>query len=136
MNKETFGYLTKPHMFTMDEQGQIVPCWDVLEWGEHMEYADRKVALTTIGRVNISTVFLGLDHSWEGPPRLFETMAWITVPDNGTNHGREWLDGQMRYSTIEAAREGHEFLVAKITERLAEGWQPWLLEDKDADSQS
>lgn len=127
-------------MFTMDDQGRVAPCWDTMEWGEYMEHSDRKVALTTIGRVNISTVFLGLDHNhWEGPPLIFETMIWVTVPEaldkyGISNHGREWLDGQQRYSTLEEARQGHAAIEEGVKERLAAGWQPWLLEDKDADA--
>lgn len=50
--------------------------------------------------VNVSTVFLRLDHNFfgEGPPILFETMIF-----GGP------LDGyQLRYATWEEAEEGHE----------------------------
>jgi hypothetical protein len=54
---------------------------------------------------NVSTVWLGLDHSWttygEGPPVIFETMIF-----GGPADQMMW-----RYSTIEEAREGHLFAV-------------------------
>lgn len=60
----------------------------------------RRVALTDIADgIRVSTVFLGLDHSFGGgPPVLWETMIF------GGN-----LDGhQERYTHIDHARNGHE----------------------------
>lgn len=48
----------------------------------------------------VSTVWLGLDHSWSGgPPLIFETMIFGGPLDQ---------DYQQRYSTVEEARAGHE----------------------------
>jgi hypothetical protein len=48
------------------------------------------VEKTEIGNVKISTVFLGLDHSYfAGPPILFETMVF----------GGEYDEHQQRYTT-------------------------------------
>lgn len=71
-----------------------------------MEEADRHVALSMQGDVRVSTVFLGLDHSFResGPPILFETMAFI---------GHE-AAGQERYSTWEEAEAGHARWVAQV----------------------
>lgn len=56
-----------------------VPCEDLLEWGHWFETAERRVALTFVGDYEISTVFLGLDHSFlnRGEPLLFETMIFF-----------------------------------------------------------
>lgn len=52
-----------------------------------------------VGDVYISTVFLGLDHSWnEGKPVLWETMIF------GGEHD-QYMD---RYSSVEGALQGHE----------------------------
>jgi hypothetical protein len=76
-----------------------VLCEDISQWGTWMENAERHVAKTEIGDVQISTVFLGLDHSFgSGPPILFETMIF-----GGVHH--EYLK---RYSTWEDAEEGHK----------------------------
>ena len=73
---------------------------DVLEWGRWFEAADRHVAQTVLrSGVRVSTVFLGLDHSFGGgTPALFETMIF------GGRHN----EYQERYATWEEAEEGHE----------------------------
>lgn len=79
------------------------------DWAIWFETADRKIARTEIGDVLVSTVFLGLDHSFlpDSPPILFETMIF------GGEH-----DGyQDRYRTIEEAKAGHERAV-----RIAKGY--------------
>ena len=50
-----------------------------LIWARWFETADRRVALTEVSGIRVSTVFLGLDYrfSGEGPPLLlFETMTF------------------------------------------------------------
>lgn len=70
----------------------------VKEWGEWFERGDRQVASTTGNGIHVSTVFIGLDHSFGGPkPLLFETMIF------GGKHD----EYQERYSTWEEAEEGH-----------------------------
>lgn len=58
--------------------GMIAPCNDLLEWAEWMETAERVLARTEFeGSITVSTVFLGLDCSFDsGPPLLFETMVF------------------------------------------------------------
>lgn len=94
-----------------------VPEPDLLRWAKWFESADRHVALTELphgGRV--STVFLGLDHSFGGgPPIVFETMSWI---------GSETEDYFDRYATWEEAEAGHARIVAEAlqaTEHAAAG---------------
>ncbi len=78
---------------------------DVLEWGKWFETADRHVAKTVLPNgVEVSTVFLGLDHSFSGgKPILFETMIFGGEHDDGY---------QERYSTWEEAEAGHKQAVA------------------------
>ena len=73
---------------------------DLLEWAKWLENADRRVAKTTLPNgVEVSTVFLGLDHSFsEGKPLLFETMIF----------GGEHDTYQERYTTWEEAEAGHQ----------------------------
>src|SRR5215469_5778666 len=55
-----------------------VACSNLLEWGEWLETADRRVDETFIGKYRVSTVFLGLDHRFgKGKPILFETMIFL-----------------------------------------------------------
>jgi hypothetical protein len=84
--------------------GEPVPCPDLLAWAEWFEHTDRTLARDMVGAAQVSTVFLGMDHSFSdaGPPVLWETMIF-----GGP------LDGeQKRYRSAEAARAGHaEFVV-------------------------
>ena len=58
-----------------------IQCEDLLEWARAIESGDkRRVALTEVNGVRVSTVFMGLDYSFsddpDEPPVLFETMAF------------------------------------------------------------
>jgi hypothetical protein len=89
---------------------------DLLEWASWFENTDRTVAKTTVGRdahkAEVSTVFLGLDHSFgTGPPLLFETLV-IGGP----------LDEEMeRYSTWDDAEAGHAAMVERVSAARAGG---------------
>lgn len=96
-----------PILYTLDEQGEPVPCYDTLEWGNFMELKTRIIERTTIQtnpEIMVSTVFLGTDHGWridEDPdykPVLWETMVFGLGDDN-------LMD---RYTSLENARKGHE----------------------------
>jgi hypothetical protein len=60
---------------------------DILTWGRWYESADeeRRVARDEIDGVLVSTVFLGLDHSFEmgGPPVLWETRNTASATPAG-----------------------------------------------------
>ena len=75
------------------------PIDDILEWAMWFETADRFVANITLpNKVQVSTVFLGLNHSFGGgTPILFETMIF------GGKHN----EYQERYATWEEAEAGH-----------------------------
>lgn len=79
---------------------------DLMKWAKWFERADRKVALTALGGgVEVSTVFLGLNHNWgDGPPLLFETMVF----------GGEHDSYQQYHSTWEEAEEGHKQVVEMV----------------------
>lgn len=82
-----------------------VECKDLIEWGMWLNKSSLKVNDTVIGDVHISTVFLGLDHSFGGDvPILFETMVF----------GGEHNDYQERYATWDEAERGHERAVELV----------------------
>ena len=88
--------------------GEPQACEDLLTWARWFEEAseERIVAQDRIGDVRISTVFLGLDHSFgQGDPLLFETMIF------GGAHDQY----QRRYLTREAAIKGHAEAVRLVT---------------------
>ncbi len=78
---------------------------DLTRWGNWMRDNDRHVALDEIGIFRVSTVFLGLDHSFMGgPPLLFETMVF-----GGP------LNMEMdRYHTWREAEAGHKAMVERV----------------------
>lgn len=77
-----------------------VECDDVMTWGSWFQTADRHVKKTNLGDIQVSTVFLGLDHNYEetGAPVLFETMIF------GGDHD-EYCE---RYTTWDDAEKGHD----------------------------
>ena len=87
---------------------------DLIKWGEWMQKNSRAVRKSTatvklngqpIGEVRVSTVFLGLDHSFGvGPPLLFETMVF----------GGPLDEEQDRCSTWEAAEKMHELMCERV----------------------
>lgn len=80
---------------------------DMSSWAAGMSIDRRRVALTELGGgVEVSTVFLGIDHGFRpGPPVLFESMVF------GLDDGEQdcW-----RYATWAAAEAGHEQIVAAL----------------------
>lgn len=86
---------------------------EMMEWAEAFESQDRAVAKDTVGGIDVSTVYLGIDHSFgQGPPLIFETMVF--------NHGRS-EEYQWRYSTEEGARTGHARILAWVREGMVGG---------------
>ncbi len=79
---------------------------DLMTWAAWFETREnRHVANDSIGDVQVSTVFLGLDHAFgQGPPLLFETMIFGGDFDNDTR----------RYATWDEAEAGHAEMLAKV----------------------
>jgi hypothetical protein len=79
---------------------------DLYVWARWFEEGVRRVALTQVREKQaVSTVFLGLDHSFgTGPPLLFESMV-VGGPAEGL---------QARYSTWDEAQAGHDLLVTWV----------------------
>jgi hypothetical protein len=88
-------------------EGHNTKAVDLMTWAKWFEKTERHVADDKVGDVRISTVFLGLDHSFCGAePLLFETLVF-----GGS------LDGEMeRYSTWDEAEAGHKQMVKRIAE--------------------
>ena len=85
-----------------------MPIEDMELWARAIELEDlqdRTVRRSELDNdVLISTVFLGIDHGYNGVPLLFETMIF------GGEH-----DGyQERYSTWEEAEKGHQKQLIKV----------------------
>jgi len=80
---------------------------NTLQWSALFENLDyRRVAQTvTQSGARVSTIWLGLDHSFgTGPPVIFETMVF--------HDGEDFA--QDRYATEAEARAGHDRYVAQF----------------------
>jgi hypothetical protein len=87
--------------YILDENGNPVSESDILKWGTWMQNREQVRGDWDVleSGVKVSTVFLGLDHSWDGgPPVLWETMIF------GGPHD----EYQERYTSLAAATEGHK----------------------------
>ena len=104
---------------------------DLKTWAEWYENSDeaRRVKRTVYNdpvndnEIVISTVFLGLDHSFsnEGPPILFETMVF----------GGRFDQEMERYATWDQAVRGHDIMVRKVISREDQvtDWSPGVSPD-------
>lgn len=103
-----------------------VPCDDLIKWGEFMSTPESIVAQTDIDEdVRVSTVFLGIDHSFSMDPEamavLFETMVFgeeNTFYWKGKPHVYRETSGQRRYCTWAEAEEGHREMCEIMRQRL------------------
>ena len=117
-----------PKLYVLDEDHNLIRERDTIRWGAWFEHADRVVAQTGyrqtrmvdgpygrypkhVAGIQVSTVFLGLDHRFfgDGPPLIFETMVF------GGPHD----EAQERYCSWKAAEAGHKRWVAKVFPALA-----------------
>ncbi len=97
--------------YVLNAAGEPVYEPDLLTAARWFENADRSVAKTMVGDVRISTVFLGLDHSFGGgPPLIYETMVFWD--------GSEMDQECERYSTRVQALAGHDQMVARVRDQI------------------
>lgn len=101
------------------------PCGDIATWAEWMARNDRTVAKTHYDNIEISTVFLGLDHGVgrNGDPLLFETMVFEDQDCSdpvvfSQADGTSFAGYNRRYSFYADAEEGHREICAEIKERI------------------
>jgi hypothetical protein len=97
------------------ETHEITTTFDLMEWAAiHHDFDKKVVALDGIEEITVSTVFLGLDHSFGvGPPVLFETMVFGLQGEYQDEHYQE------RYCTYEEAIEGHK----KVLQAVLDLWK-------------
>jgi hypothetical protein len=75
---------------------------NIREWDAWMKIADHRTVLRSkIGEVIISTVFLGLDHSFSGgPPILFETLVFGGQLDQEMTRCSTWEDAEIMHKLM------------------------------------
>ncbi|WP_136244745.1 hypothetical protein [Mycobacterium intracellulare] len=64
----------------------------------------------------VSTVWLGMNHAFDGGLAIFETMIF----------GGDWNEYQMRYATEAEALSGHR----RTVDDVIAGRRPWFLDDE------
>ena len=75
----------------LDKDHSVIEIDNVIEWGMQFEIANRRVDETKIGDIRISTVFLGIDHTYgKGPPLWFETMIFGGKHDQFQDRCSTW----------------------------------------------
>lgn len=103
------GGLKHSHYYMLDEDNHPVPVTtdDYITW-ERAKKNQRNVKQEKINGYYISTVFLGINHSFkeQSAPVLFETMVF----EEREGKERQSLQDeyQERYSTWDEALEGHQ----------------------------
>lgn len=93
-------------------------------WHEkYQDHKSRRVAHDEVCGYRVSTVFLGLDHSFspEGPPLIFETMVFP-----GDSYVEEYAE---RYTTREEAEEGHQRAIAWVRKQQEEDLPLEMVDD-------
>jgi hypothetical protein len=103
-----------------DKEGKQIPIhsWINLMENRSYKFVGKEIVnhreFKDLDPITVSTVWLGLDHSFYGslygaPILIFETMIF----------GHEEFDGyQERYSTLEEAKEGHKRAVEFVKNKL------------------
>ena len=100
------------HYILLDDHN-VRPC-HFMEWAEQFEKMSkensRHVGHDLLGDYRVSTVWMGLDHSFCGkpPPLLFETMIF-----DGESLCELYMD---RYTTWDEAVEGHKKAIQWVNE--------------------
>ncbi len=87
--------------------GEVVPVSSAQEYMQWFSIPDNhRVALTKVGEIKVSTVFLGLNHAFlpTQRPLWFETMVFGGALDEESDC----------YATLEEAMAGHERMVARV----------------------
>lgn len=89
-----------------DKEGKKIDyhTWSKLRWDDESYW---RVALTEEDGYSISTVWMGIDASYDDSKLIFETLV--------SGSGRP--GNTRKYSTLEEALKGHEELVASCKKR-------------------
>lgn len=94
--------------YILTDSGEIQQVHDLEQWAKWIETNNSKriVAKTRVNTgVEVSTIFLGLDHQFgDGPPLLFETLVF----------GGQYDQEQWRWSTRTQAISEHDQIVMAV----------------------
>ena len=80
----------RPLLYICNEAGIPVALTDrstheVLRWGKFMEKLENRLVKQSRGNgLLVSTIFMGIDSDFTGPPVLWETMVFNEIEDGGS----------------------------------------------------
>lgn len=96
--------------YVMNDKFEVTEEPDLFKWARQFESSNRVVKKSyPADHVEVSTVFLGLDHSFgDGPPLIFETLVF----------GGPLADEMERYSTHREALAGHDAMVERVNKAM------------------
>lgn len=99
-------FMNKKDKFILNDNNEVIPA-TLLEWGQFLESsaARRRIARDEVNGFLISTVFIGLDHSFDNTLDIFETMIFKG------DKSECYCD---RYSNWKDAEEGHKKAIAWV----------------------
>ena len=106
--------------YILDDGGNPLPTSSITDWAKWFESSDRFVATTHVGEARVSTVFLGMDHSFVGGG---EPILWETMIFGGKQDGY-----QERYSSKLDALRGHNHAVKLAREAASPRGLRWIIE--------
>jgi hypothetical protein len=101
--------MTTAYTYILDKQGEAVPEPNVKKWAEWFEHSGvlRQVALTEVGQLQVSTIFLGFNPNiFSKPALLWETMIF----------GGKYDHMSAKYTSKESALAGHEAVCKQLQE--------------------
>ena len=100
-----------PRHYILDANGEPVLEPDLMTWAAWMEGAtNRRVAKDIIGESKVSTMFLGLDHSFQSEYEEPQPIFWETMVFGGK------LDQEM--DRCGGSREQAKAMHARMVERV------------------
>lgn len=101
--------MSRDRFMVLDAQKAVVPA-DISTWSDFLDGDGKRVGRTEVGEASVSTVFLGVDHSFgDGPPLWFETMIFGGPFDQETWRYTTWAEAEAGHGRIVGAlREGRE----------------------------
>jgi hypothetical protein len=114
-------------LYILNEKKEAVPIEDMGEWTLSRLESMRRVASTLLKveeeEVHISTVFLGVDHSFnigeeETPPILFETMIFGGKSSEYQNRCSTWNEAIEMHLTGVAIALGEGEITPEISEPI------------------
>lgn len=116
---EAWDYWNKIDYRHFDRRGEAISMREWMRLWKSHEY--RLVKQDSVENYWVSTVWLGLDHSYtqEGMPIIYETMLF-DHSEHSEQEGNAWMDLLCRrYSTELEALTGHDEVMKEVEEKIA-----------------